>query len=197
MCLETAGWVSNTVDPDQKPFYGVWSWCKLLAHASNISLLRTTVPLKPERFNQSINPFLSSGFSNLNFFNRSISSRGGVWVVKIITMFCKNSCIQYKQCIPDQPSDQGIHCQCLFYWTLGKNGLRTTVLLQIERFNSPNRYKFLCIYATDDSWFPLYIVCIYARVLQPIFVFGCSSSGQLPNRCRSKSSTIPAGTWRL
>ena len=25
-------------------------------------------------------------------------------------MFCKNSSTQYKQCIPDQPSDQGIHC---------------------------------------------------------------------------------------
>ena len=25
-------------------------------------------------------------------------------------MFCKNSSTQHKQCIPDQPSDQGIHC---------------------------------------------------------------------------------------
>ena len=40
-----------------------------------------------------INPYIPSGFSNLSFLDRSISSRRCVWVVFIITMFYRNSCI--------------------------------------------------------------------------------------------------------
>ena len=50
-----------------------------------------------------------------------------VWLISIVAMFYRNSCIQSKQCRPVRPGHLRrmikvyTVCQCLFYGTLGTN----------------------------------------------------------------------------
>ena len=109
---------------------------------------------------------MPSGLFYLNFFDRSISSKGGVWKVSIITMVYRNSCYvpNANNVDPDQmprsvSSDQDLHCLLMAHCfeTPGINGLMARfeaykpgfVLFSMECcFMQPNHSDFVWSYCT-------------------------------------------------
>ena len=89
--------------------------------------------------------------STLNVWTGSISNRRGAWLVFIVTLFYRNSCIKYivdpDQMLHSAASDLGLHCsQCPFNEMLGINGLKEM------------------IFSSENKFFPLRVVAISERI---------------------------------
>ena len=67
---------------------GPWTWSLIPCGPATVN------------WNREINPFMPCRLFCLNFYNWSFFNIRDVWLVFIMTMFYRNSCILFKQCRP-------------------------------------------------------------------------------------------------
>ena len=92
-------------------YIGMFSWCLAIQNepsenSDQTARMRSIIRIYWAHMSKScsltdlFNPVMPSGLFYRNSLDRPISNIRGIWLVVIITMFYRNSCIWYKQCIP-------------------------------------------------------------------------------------------------